>query len=271
VLGALLLLLAGAALGLVLRPAQATVAKRAVVVSCGQTITANTTVSNDLTDCPGSGLEIGANNIVLNLNGHTIDGTGSFAGVLNSGFDGVTIQNGTLTEFADGVLVWADANANKLLTLRSHDNSTTGIYISGNSDNALVSGNSVYSNGTAGILVQSSAAAALTNNTASSNGNGIRLLDASGAILTGNKTISNNVDGVRVDGGSTLTQLKTTTASSNDGDGLDVQDPTAKISGTIANFNTGLGIDAVAGVTDLLKNTAKGNGDPHQCESVVCS
>ena len=71
------LLLAAAAALVVLRPAWATSAAptlRAVVVSCGQTITASIVVSNDLDDCPGYGLIVGANGITLDLGGHTIDG-----------------------------------------------------------------------------------------------------------------------------------------------------------------------------------------------------
>ena len=43
-------------------------------VSCGATITRDTTLKADLTNCPGDGLVIGADNITLDLNGHTIDG-----------------------------------------------------------------------------------------------------------------------------------------------------------------------------------------------------
>src|SRR5204862_977171 len=42
--------------------------------SCGGTITADTTLVSDLTNCPGDGIVVGADNITLDLNGHTIDG-----------------------------------------------------------------------------------------------------------------------------------------------------------------------------------------------------
>ena len=45
-------------------------------VSCGDTITADTTLDSDLVDCPNNGIVIGANNVTLDLNGHTIDGDG---------------------------------------------------------------------------------------------------------------------------------------------------------------------------------------------------
>ena len=45
---------------------------------------------------------------------------------------------------------------------------------------------------------------------------------------------------------------------------------TAKLTGNTALFNTELGIDATAGVTDGGGNKAHGNGSLHQCENVAC-
>ena len=43
-------------------------------VGCGDTITTDTTLDSDLVNCPNNGIIIGADNITLDLNGHTIDG-----------------------------------------------------------------------------------------------------------------------------------------------------------------------------------------------------
>jgi parallel beta-helix repeat protein len=61
-------------------------------VSCGQVITQDTTVENDL-DCSGNALVIGADNIILDLNGHSIRGLTAIDN--SAGHDGVTIENGT--------------------------------------------------------------------------------------------------------------------------------------------------------------------------------
>src|SRR5881296_2888162 len=82
-------------------------------LSCGETITQDTTLDSDLLDCPGDGIVIGADNITLDLNGHTIDGSG-LSGCNNSGkiydgvrdpagHDGVTIENGTIQDFWRGI------------------------------------------------------------------------------------------------------------------------------------------------------------------------
>ena len=79
-------------------------------LSCGDTITVDTTLDRDLLDCPNNGIVIGADDITLDLNGHTISGDGKpfkacpereicDVGVLNDGHDGVTVRNGSVGQF----------------------------------------------------------------------------------------------------------------------------------------------------------------------------
>jgi hypothetical protein len=44
-------------------------------VKCGDTLTHSVRLTSDLTDCTGDGRVIGADGIIVDLNGHTIDGT----------------------------------------------------------------------------------------------------------------------------------------------------------------------------------------------------
>ena len=62
-------------------------------------------VTNDLSDCPANGLVSGAPGITVALDGHTIDGVGLGAGVLNDGHHEVTVTGGMLREFDVGVLL----------------------------------------------------------------------------------------------------------------------------------------------------------------------
>jgi parallel beta-helix repeat protein len=73
-------------------------------VGCGDVITQDTKLDSDLIACPGDGVVIGADDITLDLNGHTIAGIASIypAGVSNSGFDGVTIRGGEIRAFRAG-------------------------------------------------------------------------------------------------------------------------------------------------------------------------
>jgi hypothetical protein len=85
-------------------------------VICGDTITADTTLDSDLVDCPNNGIVIGADDITLDLNGHTVSGDGEEfkacpedefcdVGLLNDGHDGVTLKDGSVRQFASGALV----------------------------------------------------------------------------------------------------------------------------------------------------------------------
>jgi parallel beta-helix repeat protein len=72
-------------------------------VSCGQTVKASVRLANDLLGCPESGLIVGADNITVDLNGHTIGGTNArkpgTAGVANDKHANVKILNGTIMGF----------------------------------------------------------------------------------------------------------------------------------------------------------------------------
>ena len=86
-------------------------------VGCGDTITADTTLDSDLVNCPNNGIVIGANNVTLDLNGHTVDGDGELVdpcpgrehcdvGVVNEGHHGTTIKGGRVQGFELGVGVF---------------------------------------------------------------------------------------------------------------------------------------------------------------------
>lgn len=123
---------------------QAAEAADGVHVTCGQIITTDTKLANDLVGCPRHGLIIGADDITLDLNGHTIMGDATpfedcpldepcDVGVVNSairdgtpfngpGFDDVTIENGFVRDFAEvGVYVVGASNVvvNRVRTSRS--------------------------------------------------------------------------------------------------------------------------------------------------------
>ena len=80
---------------------------------CGQTLTHSVKLKADLVNCPADGLVIGAAGITVDLNGHTIDGvpaTGCdrpetfHGGVKNDGgYDGITVEAGTIRQFDSGV------------------------------------------------------------------------------------------------------------------------------------------------------------------------
>jgi hypothetical protein len=104
-LGSFLAVLAAVALFAFAAPANA------ATLSCGATITENTTLDSDVvcTDPAATGVHIAADNITLQLNGHTIRGAEDLAVDSSIGIDstrpvqGVQIRNGTIEGFDTGV------------------------------------------------------------------------------------------------------------------------------------------------------------------------
>ncbi len=115
-------------------------------VSCGQVVTHSIHLTNDLLDCPGDGLVIGANHIKVDLGGHLIDGINNPAadGIDNTGgFDNVVIRHGTIQQFQQGVnLVNASGNRLERLTVQQ---TFRGIEL-GSSDHTKIAHNRVNAN-----------------------------------------------------------------------------------------------------------------------------
>ena len=57
----------------------------AATVSCGSVITTSTTLTTDLTCGPGDALTIGADNVTLDLGGHTVTGPGAYGAGAGAG------------------------------------------------------------------------------------------------------------------------------------------------------------------------------------------
>jgi parallel beta-helix repeat protein len=192
-------------------------------LECGDTITANTTLDRDLTDCPNHGLVIGADGITLELNGHTISGDAKpfnrcphrqlcDVGVLNDGHRGVTVRNGSLYGFGLGVLV-GDVRDNHLVKLSSSENQFFGFVIAESSrtvirdssgfDNPRPDGdglgvfmshdlrivhNSFRHNGQLGIHIEGSTKNLVKGNLLSRNGDMGIFLEADGNQIRGNRS-----------------------------------------------------------------------------------
>jgi large repetitive protein len=182
------------------------VASAGVAVACGDTITADTTLDSDLTDCPNNGIIIGADDITLDLNGHTIDGDGEpfepcpegefcDVGVGNDGHSGVRVINGSVTEFADGVFVFA-AHRNRVVGISSSANAFFGFVLveltrsavrnSAGNDNIPPEGD--------GLGLFGSHRIKIVGNTFKRNALGIHVDDSTNNVIKGN-LISRTQDG----------------------------------------------------------------------------
>lgn len=165
-------------------------------VQCGETVSESLRVANNLRDCAGSGLVVGAAGLTIDLGGHRIDGSSAAGsvGIDNAaGHAGVAIRNGIVAQFEDGVLL-QDASGNTLSSLRVIDN-VSGVRLassSGNTLNAIVAaGNGI------GFRVElASNDNAFTGNDASADGEGFYVEASSGNAFAGNVASGNG--GVRL-------------------------------------------------------------------------
>jgi parallel beta-helix repeat protein len=155
-------------------------------LSCGAAITTNTTLHADLTNCAGDGLVIGADNITLNLNGHTIAGDATPGtdpdrpdrGIRLEGHHGVTIERGTVQDF--------DANVGLDAASGNHIRALTLLRAAGRGLDA--------ENGSDGDVIE--------NSTSAHNGrSGFALIDSSHNLVRDNTALDNASNGVFVRSG----------------------------------------------------------------------
>jgi parallel beta-helix repeat protein len=176
-----------------------------VNLSCGETITADTTLAGDLVDCPNNGIVIGSDNITLDLNGHLVDGDGTLVancpkkepcdtGVANDGHDGVTVTRGSLGEFGVGVFV-GRARHNRVLGISSSRNLLFGFVVAG-SARSLVrdsSGDDNLAPEGDGMGLFGSHRVRVVHNSFRHNPLGIHVEDSTHNLIKGNR-ISRNAD-----------------------------------------------------------------------------
>ena len=159
-------------------------------VACGQTIMVSTTLDSNVGPCQ-TGLVIGANNVVLDLNGFTLSGTpatGDGPGVNITGRTGVTVRNGTITQFDAGVAI-TGGSGNTVTNLRLLDN--RGSFATDFGD---------------GVAVFTSTGNTISNNQIRNNGpySGISLVRSSNNLIENNQILGNNqsatsTSGIRVE------------------------------------------------------------------------
>jgi parallel beta-helix repeat protein len=175
-------------------------------VSCGDTITTDTTLDSDLVNCPNNGIEIGADNITLNLNGQTVAGdsvpavSGVDVGIRVDGHHGITVTNGTVSGFDLGVLLDA-STGNTLATLDIHDNAGRGVMLANSSDGNRVEHNAIAHNEGSAVALVDSQRNVIAENLASDDAAGVNMEGASHNTIVNNR-LSRLGPGVRVLDGS---------------------------------------------------------------------
>ncbi len=256
-------------------------------VTCGQVITQSVKLANDLVDCPRHGLVVGAPNITIDLNGHTVDGNGTLfdpcpadepcnAGIANSGvrngrpfnghgFPGVTIKNGAVTQFAEGGVYIVGTSDNIVRGLRTatsafesdgvHLRDCTRCRIEDTSATAF----------SFGIVVERSNDVRVSNSDVHHNQfGGIGVFLSQAVTVAGNRVHDHaDADAIVVAAGSQGNTVRSNTVFANGGGiGMsDASDHNVVVDNAVRD-NTFVGIYSVGSTgNQILRNRVSGNGD----------
>jgi parallel beta-helix repeat protein len=235
-------------------PVAAQAAPASTAVTCGQTVTSSISLANSLTGCSGHGLVIGADNITIDLAGHSISGTNSpgSEGIADDGHPGARILNGTIENFfVNGIGLRAAPRSQVIsLTIRK------------------IGAGGVENEVSAGVLVKDSPntlviASTVTNDVSAFQSDGVDVLSSAGTTVSGNRLADNAWDGmVAID--SPHTRIIGNAINGNQNQGVEVNfgsDGTL-LAGNSARDNvmSGLVVGAVSGAR-IEANTLTGNGE----------
>jgi hypothetical protein len=260
-------------------------------IGCGTVITESVTLTHDLAGCAGDGLLISADNVTLDLGGHSLDGTGTEAGILIAGSH-VRVSNGTVRGFEAGVSIAGEYKYRRLTDvgisyLNLSGNSRTGItawYVTA----ARVEHNALTHNGSWGLWAYE-LHGDVVDNDAVGNGTagdlddgGISMKESSGTV-SGNRALHNAGPGMRFPDPYALA-VKSNRADDNAADGITLSQnypgyEHVVITANTANRNAGYGIranpqswlDPPGLPTDGGSNSAWRNTNPEQCLNIDCA
>lgn len=234
----------------------------AAAASCGQIITQSTLLTNDLLDCLGDGLIIGAHGITLDLNGRTIDGTGLGIGVRNDGFDNVVITNGAIASFDYGVQLNPGTQNNVVSLLTLFDNQDGAVQLLGTT-NVTVRHNSITGN-TMGVELSAGTTAAwiYSNFLLDNPGDAVYLFEVSGNRVEANQATGSSGAGVNLEGSSNNVIIGNTFVASSDGGvNMLLGSNNNRVEGnTILDSGSGAISISESNGNEVVGNTAHNNG-----------
>ena len=179
------------------------------LVSCGQIVSGEVELTNDLNCNSGDGLIVGAPGTHINLNGYKItasDDAGSqglsmdydgSSGILVANADGVIISGlGEISGFDRGVTFMGSSDGQ--LTDVQVANNGIGVLVSGSTGTEL-SRNTITNNGIAAILDSSNGGAVAFNQIVANEDQGILLLGADQNVVAANNMFGNGQYGIYLD------------------------------------------------------------------------
>src|ERR687897_830447 len=191
----------------------------AISPSCGQVITQNVILTSNLNCAESDGLIVGASDIVVDLNGHTISGpdvdsdtkTSSKVGIMIPNMNNVVVQDGTIEGFQAGILMTGSQNVEVKGIVAK--NNQIGLFSTGAS--ILNAHLSIIMNNQIGIAGHSTQQSTIEDNILFQNTlAGITLVNSDNSVITLNSIDVNNANGLPVNtNGNTYDQNNCMTAN----------------------------------------------------------
>jgi len=159
---------------------------------CGNMLVESQVMWYDLLNCPGDGLTIGGNHIILNCNNHLIDGDDS--GILDAGLfiyaPETTITNCNIQEFHFGIYM-NKYSSNNIITYNRVNNNYFGIFLDECSNNNVLLDNIASHNRWIGINLWWANDNVLSNNTINNNKYGIYVFSSYNNNIWSNNLVNN--------------------------------------------------------------------------------
>ena len=226
-------------------------------VSCGDTITQSVKLTVDLHCSTTDGLDIGANQVTVDLGGHTIFGASPYNGVAANGYAYTTIKNGAITGFVNAVFL-DHAPHTAVTGIVARQNPGVAIAVT-DSAFTTVSKVTVVAYGYEGVYLQTDGSS-LTKSSIAAGANPVGVgvvVWGSGDVVSGNTVSASAKAGILVqyDGGNQVTKNRIQGAGN---DGIRLYDTQgAVVSGNSVTGSAGVGIliEATSDGTALTKNT----------------
>ncbi len=159
-------------------------------------ITKDLKLDRDLA-CADAGLIVGADGIKIDLNGHTIAGTGVGAGINLTGRTGVSVSGGTIANFFAGVLT--NASTDIVIKSNAFVGNTDGVDLQAGSRGVTIRHNEFRDNRSRGIMIRGdSTEHTIEHNTFAGDRVGILVFAGVANTLRNNQVTASTLAGIRI-------------------------------------------------------------------------
>ena len=255
---------------------------------CNQTIIENVTLTADILNCSGNALNIRADFITLDCDGHTLTGIGPGSnGIVIIGRTEVTVTNCHVSNFSLGFLLLSSSNntlsdntandntftgfelrsssSNTLKDNTASDNRNTGFHLRDDSNSNVLESNTANNHNSqsfsAGFLLGSSSDGnTLRNNMADNNIRGFLLSRSNSNNLEGNTATNNRVMGFVLSTSSNSNNLESNTATNNGQAGFRLFDSdNNNLKSNTSNNNGSFGFSIVFSDNNTLEDNTFSN------------